>query len=174
MDEPARQSSRPILLVGMPGSGKSAIGPLLAERLALPFHDSDILIEARLGMSVAQIFARHGEQRFRAEEKCLVAALVAGPPAVIAAGGGAFLDAGMRALATGRAISVWLDVDLPVLAARLRGSTGRPLLTGDGDLAAIKAERDPLYALASLRVNAANPPGEVVAAILAALAEPAR
>ena len=174
MDEPAPRTSRPILLVGMPGSGKSTVGPLLAKRLALPFHDSDTMTEARLGMSVAQIFARHGEPKFRAEEKRLLAELVAGAPAVIAAGGGAILDPDTRALADSRAISIWLDADLEILADRLRGATDRPLLAGNGALAAIKAARDPLYALAALRVDAANPPEEVLAAILAALAEPAR
>ena len=174
MEEPVPRSSRPILLVGMPGSGKSTIGPLLAERLGLPFHDCDTMIEARLGMSVAQVFARLGEARFRTEEKRVIATLLEAEPAVIAAGGGAFLDPEIREAALRRAVPVWLDAGLATLAKRLRGAEERPLLAGRDALAAMKAERDPVYALAPVRVDSARPPGEVVEAIAAALAEPAR
>ena len=174
MDEPVPRSSRPILLVGMPGSGKSTIGPLLAERLGLPFHDCDAMIEQQLGMTVAQIFARLGEARFRAEEKGLIGTLLEAEPAVIGAGGGAFLDPEIREAALKRAVPVWLDAGLATLAKRLRGVDERPLLAGRDALAAMKAQRDPVYALAPMRVDATLPPGEVVGAIATALAEPAR
>lgn len=174
MDEPAPTPSRPLLLVGMPGSGKSTVGPLLAERLGLPFHDTDSIIEARLGMSIAEMFACRGEPEFRAEEVRLLGSLIALGPAVIAAGGGAFLDPGTRALALARAVAVWLDADIATLRARLAGADDRPLLAGLDRLAAMKAKRDPLYALAPVRVNSARAPAEVVESIAAARTEPAR
>ena len=157
----------------MPGSGKSTIGPPLAAHLGLPFHDSDAMIEARLGLSVAEIFARRGEGRFRSEEKKLLAELLGGPPAVIAAGGGAFLEPQMRALAAERAVPIWLEADLQTLERRLRDTKDRPLLNGEGALTALKAARDPVYALASVSVDASHAPDAVVATIIAALSEPA-
>ena len=174
MDEPAPRPTRHILLVGMPGSGKSTIGPLLAARLGLPFHDGDAMIEARLGLSVAEVFARRGEGRFRREEKRLLAELLGGPPAVIAAGGGAFLDPQTRALAAEHAVAIRLDADLQTLERRLRDMKDRPLLAGEGALAALKAARDPVYALASFSVDASRAPDAVVATIIAALSEPTR
>ena len=171
MDEPAPRPTRPILLVGMPGTGKSTIGSLLAAHLGLPFHDSDAMIEAGLGQSVAEIFTRHGEACFRHEEKALLADLMAGPPAVIAAGGGAFLDPETRALAAGRVVAVWLDADLNIIEGRLRTTVDRPLLASEGALDELKAARDPLYALADLRVDASRRPDEAVAAIAAGLVE---
>ncbi|MGE0180565.1 MAG: shikimate kinase [Sphingomonas sp.] len=174
MDEPAPRPIRPILLVGMPGSGKSTIAPLLAAHLGRPAHDVDALVETRLGMSIARIFARHGERGFRAEEKELIAALLAGPAAVIAAGGGAFLDPETRALVLERGYAIWLDADLVTLTARGLDGATRPLLAEPGRLAALKASRDPVYALAQVRVDAGQPPDAIVAAIVTALAEPAR
>ena len=74
------------------GSGKSAIGRLLAHRLGLTFEDSDAVIERELGMSIAEIFARHGEAAFRGVERRIIATLLSGPPIVLATGGGAFID----------------------------------------------------------------------------------
>ncbi|MGQ0661499.1 shikimate kinase [Sphingosinicella sp.] len=176
MDRPAPRPSRPILLVGLPGAGKSTIAPLLAARLGLAAHDSDALIEAALGRSIADIFREHGETRFRDEERRMLGELLAGPAAVIAAGGGAWLDAETRASVLGTAATIWLDADLDTLAARLDDGRDRPLLAGDvrGRLAALKVARDPLYALAAIRIDAGQAPERVVAAILAALAEPVR
>lgn len=174
MHDPTPRPNRPILLVGMPGSGKSTIGPLLAARLRLPFHDSDTIIEGRLGLDVTEIFDRLGEGRFRSEEKTLLAELIEGPPAVIAAGGGAFLDPDVRALAADRAVAIWLAADLGTLQRRLRDKMDRPLLAGEGALAEFQAQRDPVYALAAIRVDAASAPACVVEAIIGALSEPAK
>jgi len=174
MDDPAPTPSQPILLVGMPGSGKSTIGPQLAGRLRLPFHDTDAIIEARLEMRIAHIFARFGEGAFRAEEKALVTDLLVETPAVIAAGGGAFLDQETRAFALVRATTIWLDADLATLSGRLGGASDRPLLGDEGRLSALKKARDPVYALASIRIDASGSADRVVAAILAALSVSAR
>ena len=175
MDRPSPTPSRPILLVGLPGAGKSTIAPLLAAALGVPSHDSDALVVAALGRSIAEIF-RESEAGFRAEERRVLGELLAGAPSVIAAGGGAWLDAETRALGLARATTVWLDAELDALAPRLGDSHDRPLLGGDagGRLVALKAARDPLYALAPIRVDAAPPPPQVVGGILAALAEPAQ
>jgi len=174
MDRPT--PSRPILLVGLPGAGKSTIASLLAKTLGLPSHDSDRLIEAALGRSVADIFREEGEAYFRREERRVLLSLLTGSTAVIAAGGGALLDPDVRALAGGRTTMVWLDAGPDILTARLGEAVDRPLLAGDvrGMLAALKAARDPVYALAPIRIDAAPPRMEIVDAILAALAEPVR
>lgn len=174
MDDPAPTPKRPILLVGMPGSGKSTIGPLLAARLGLPFRDTDAMIETRLGTSIAQIFEQYGEARFRADEKALMTALLHEPAAVIAGGGGAFLDPGTRAVAISCATTIWLDADLATLSRRLGAATDRPLLASADRLAALKAARDRVYALAAIRVDASPAPDRVAAGIVAALTEPAR
>lgn len=167
---------RPILLVGLPGAGKSTIAPLLAARLGSPAHDSDALIEAAHGRSVADIIREDGEAAFRAEEGRIVAELLDAGRSVIAAGGGAWLAPEIRALATDRAAVIWLDAPLEALAARLGDARDRPLLAGDvrARLTALRAARDPVYALATVRVDAGRAPALVLAEILAALAEPVR
>lgn len=173
MDRPATPPSRPILLVGLPGAGKSTIAPLLAAALGLPSHDSDALIEAVHGQSLPDLFRAQGEAAFRSEERRVVANLLAGPAAVIATGGGAWLDPEIRAVASERALTLWLDADLETLVRRLGGARGRPLLAGDvrARLAALKAIRDPIYGRAHIHVDATSTPASVVAAIRTSLAE---
>jgi len=146
---------RSIVLVGLMGAGKTAIGKRLAARLNLPFHDADHEIEQAAGITIAEIFARHGEAHFRAGEKRVIERLLAGDPIVLAPGGGAFMDPETRALIKSRALSIWLNVPLPILLARVRGRTHRPLLNG-GDPAAILAQlaqtRFPIYAEADIIV----------------------
>jgi shikimate kinase len=168
-------SSRPIVLVGMPGAGKSTVGPILAQSLGLPFQDSDALIEAETGFSIAEIFRRHGEKWFRQAESRVIADLLRGPPIVIAVGGGAFLTPRTRAVTLRRSSVFWLDADLVVLHGRIHdGGGGRPLLAGKSpdDLAAVKRERDPFYALAHARIDANVAPARVAQAILASLGAP--
>ena len=92
-----RHARRGILLVGMPGAGKTSIGRRLAMRLGLPFLDADTEIEAAAGLPITDIFARYGEAHFRDGERRVIARLLAGPPIVLATGGGAFADARTRA-----------------------------------------------------------------------------
>lgn len=140
-----------IALVGLPGVGKSTVGRRLADRLGLPFADSDAEIEAAEGRSVAAIFAEAGEAHFRECERRAIAWLVEGPAKVIATGGGAFVDPDSRALLLERCLVVWLDGEPALLAGR---TEGRPMLAGDPEAALFRlaAERNPVYAEAHLRI----------------------
>ena len=153
---PPPRPDRSIALVGLMGAGKTAVGRRLARRLGLAFADSDAEIERSTGLGVAEIFDRHGEAHFREAERRILAALVAGPPRVIATGGGAFADADSRRLILERCIAIWLDADPAILAERVGRDERRPLL-GGGDprhaLAALAERRNPFYAEAHIRLN---------------------
>lgn len=160
---PPGLAARPIVLVGLMGAGKTSIGRRLAARLGLPFRDADHEIESAAGMTVPEIFARLGEPAFRDGERRVIARLLAGPPMVIATGGGAFMDASTRAAVRQHATSVWLRVKLPILVRRCSARDGRPLLAG-GDVEAILtrllAERGPIYAHADVIVDCTDEPPE--------------
>lgn len=165
--------SRTIVLVGLMGAGKSTVGRRLAARLGMHFIDADEEIERAAGMSVAEMFEKYGEAAFRDGERRVIARIIAGPPCVLATGGGAFVNAETRALILAEALAIWLDADVDTLAARVARRNSRPLLVGKDpravltDLAAI---RNPLYAEAQLRVPSASAPHEVtVDAIMKAL-----
>jgi shikimate kinase/3-dehydroquinate synthase len=176
--ERVASAQRSILLVGLMGAGKSAIGRRLAVRLGLPFRDADTEIEAAAGMSVAEIFARLGEAAFRDGERRVIARLLAGPPSVIATGGGAFVDAATRAAARRHATSIWLRVPLPILIRRVSGREGRPLLAGRDAadvLAKLSRARNPIYAEADIIVDCSDEPAEgTTGRVLAALAAHAK
>lgn len=159
-----------IALVGMPGSGKSTVGPLLAERLRLAFVDVDEAIEARHG-PIGDLFAR-GEAGFRAAEREVIGALLGGPPAVLALGGGAFADDATRAMVRRAARTIHLDAPLDMLAARVGDGAGRPLLA-EGPMAALArlhAVRAGHYAEADVAVDASRAAIEVAAACAEATA----
>lgn len=164
-----------IVLVGMMGAGKTAVGNALARALGVPFLDSDEEIERAANMSVAEIFRRDGETFFRARESEVLARLLAGPPCVLSTGGGAFLGAGNRALIAEKGVAVWLNADLELLWQRVRHKTTRPLLrTPDprATLAELLAQRVPVYREAQITVDAAPEYSveEMAAKVLAALA----
>jgi shikimate kinase len=129
----AKRLDRPIVLVGLMGVGKSTVGRRLARRLGLPFVDSDAAIEDAAGLSPAEVFERYGEQDFRDGERRLVARLVdEGKVKVIATGGGAYVDPRTRELLNERAITVWLDAPVDILAERTsRRDTRAQLRNGD-------------------------------------------
>lgn len=142
---------RSVVLVGMMGAGKTAVGRVLAQHLDAPMRDSDAEIEASSQLSIAEIFARYGEPFFREKESAVIARLLAGPPCILSTGGGAWMSPENRARLSTGAVVVWLQADLDLLWQRVRHKTTRPLLrTADpyASLAALYAQRAPIYALA--------------------------
>src|ERR1700739_2082826 len=129
-------SDRSIVLIGLMGAGKTAIGKRLAAQLGLPFFDADQEIERAAGATIAEIFTKHGEAHFRAGEKRVIQRLLAGDRIVLAPGGGAFMDPETRQTVRERAISIWLRCPLPILLQRVQGRMHRPLLNA-GDPAEI-------------------------------------
>jgi len=164
---------RSIVLVGMMGSGKSSIGRRLAARLSIPFVDADAEIEAAAGMTIPEIFDRHGEPYFRAGEARVIARLLEHGPQVLATGGGAFMNRDTRATIRAKAVSVWLRAEIEVLLRRIKRRSDRPMLkTADptATLTALIEERYPVYAEADLTVHSREVPHEtIVDEIVAAL-----
>jgi shikimate kinase len=172
--EPVLDIDRTIVMVGMMGAGKSAVGRRLAAALGWPFSDADWAIEAAAGTTIANIFEEIGEAAFRARERQVIARLLRGERQVLALGGGAFVDPTTRALVRERALSVWLRADLDVLVRRTARRDDRPLLAG-GDprarLAALLEQRATVYVQADLVVDSGKGSiGDVVARTLEALA----
>lgn len=169
----AYQGDRSIVLVGLMGSGKSTIGRRIASRLRMKFADADEEIERAADMSVSDIFARFGEAHFRDGERRVIARLLAGPPLVLATGGGAFMNAETRALIQRDSLSIWLDADVETLAERVGRRDTRPLLKDRDPIEVLRelaAVRNPVYATAHLRIPSASSPHEItVRAILKAL-----
>lgn len=147
-----------IVLVGMMGAGKTAVGKALAARLGVPFLDSDTELVQAANMSIAEIFERDGEAFFRQRETDVLRRLLDDPrKAVLSTGGGAFLSEENRRMISAKGVSICLDADLDLLWTRVRHKTTRPLLrTPDprATLAEIFAQRAPVYALADLSVTA--------------------
>ena len=171
MTELAKRLDRPVVLVGLMGVGKSTVGRRLARRLGLYFVDSDAAIEDASGYSAAEVFERFGESDFRDGERRLVARLIDGAVKVIATGGGAYVDPRTRELLNERAITVWLDAPVEVLAERTGRRNSRPLLRNDdpkGTLERLNEERRPSYAEAHIHVRSSEGPHrDVVEAIVA-------
>jgi len=154
--KPRYTLKKTIVMVGMMGAGKTAVGRGLAQRLNVPFLDSDAEIEAAADRTVPEIFERDGEAFFRAKETQVIARLLDEARGVLSTGGGAFLAEVNRANITARGVSVWLDADLDLLWQRVRHKDTRPLLrTADprATLAQIYADRVPLYAKADVAVT---------------------
>ncbi|WOE74138.1 shikimate kinase [Parasphingorhabdus sp. SCSIO 66989] len=166
---------RPIVLVGLMGSGKSTIGRRLANSLKLRFVDADEEIEKAADRTISEIFDEYGEKQFRDGERRVIARLIGKDPIVLATGGGAFVNDDTRALIKRDALSIWLDADLETLVERVSRKDTRPLLRNKSPrdvLTKLAAERNPLYAEADLRVTSANGPHmATVERILEALAQ---
>ncbi|MEM9796928.1 MAG: shikimate kinase [Pseudomonadota bacterium] len=148
---------RPVVLVGMMGSGKTAVGTALAARLGVPFRDSDEALVEASRMTIAEIFERDGEAFFRARETEVLRRLLDMGPGILSTGGGAFLREENRAAIDAAAVSLWLKADADLLWARVKHRTTRPLLMTDdprGTLERLLAERTPHYARAALAVQA--------------------
>lgn len=158
---------RSVVLVGLMGCGKSAIGRRLASRLGLPFVDADEEIERAAGKSIEDIFSDHGEPYFREGERKVLARLLRSGPQVLATGGGAFMNEETRAAVSENGISVWLRADLHLLVRRVGKRGNRPLLkAGDPEtvLRNLMATRYPVYAEADITVESRDVPHEVIVA----------
>lgn len=150
------QLKRTVVLVGMMGSGKTAVGRVLAAALDVPFVDSDAAIEEAAAASIPEIFARDGEAFFRKREAEVLKRLLSGPPRIVSTGGGAFLAQANRDAIAQMGVAVWLNADLNTLWERVRHKDTRPLLrTSDpkATLSTIYQERTPIYALAGLKID---------------------
>lgn len=159
MHELAKRLDRPIVLVGLMGAGKSTVGRRLAKRLGLSFVDSDSAIEDAAGLSAAEVFERFGESDYRDGERRLVARLIDGTVRVISTGGGVFVDPSTRELLNERAITVWLDAPVDVLADRTSRRDTRPLLRNDDPKATLERlaeEERPSYSAAHIHVKSGN------------------
>jgi shikimate kinase len=157
-----------IVLIGAPGSGKTTVGAMLAERLGVTFNDADAIIVERAGKSIAEIFTDDGEAAFRALEEQVTAELLE-LPGVLSLGGGAVLSSTTRA-ALGSHRVVWLRIGLSQSVKRVGLDTARPLLLGNvrGQLLKLLNERAPLYAEVATEVVDTDDttPAEVVETIM--------
>lgn len=136
-----------IFLVGFMGAGKSTVGRLLADRLAMPFADLDEMVEAAAGCTVAQMWAESGEEAFRAAESEALASLAGAEPSVVACGGGVVLVDENRAMLKSLGRVVYLTVSADEALARVGGADTRPLLAGGGAAVArqLMAARESVY-----------------------------
>ncbi|MDA7947907.1 MAG: shikimate kinase [Hyphomicrobiaceae bacterium] len=156
-----------IVLIGLMGAGKTAVGRRVATRLGLNFVDADTEIERAAGKSISEIFADHGETYFRNGERRVIARLLGDGPQVLATGGGAYMDEGTRELIAEVGISVWLKADLKVLMERVVRRDHRPLLKTEDPKAVMQRlmdERYPVYASADITVISRDVPHEVIVA----------
>lgn len=166
---------RNVVLIGMMGAGKTAIGKALAARIGVAFRDSDQALEDAANMTIPEIFERDGEAFFREKEAQIIARLLELEPGILSTGGGAFLQSQTREVIAARGFAVWLKADLDILWQRVRHKDTRPLLRTQNPratLAKLLEERVPSYAQAPLAVKAE--PGfsveDMTSAVIAALA----
>jgi shikimate kinase len=157
---------RSIVLVGMMGVGKSSIGRRLGTRLGLPFVDADTEIEKAAGMSISDIFVRHGEVSFRNGEARVIARLLEGGPQVLATGGGAVMNAETRAAIKTKGVSVWLSAEFDVLMRRIaKRKNERPMLQTPDPAATLRqllADREPIYAQSDITVQSREVPHDAI------------
>src|SRR5437762_4370143 len=161
----AALGTRLVVLVGMMGAGKSTIGRRLAARLHLPFVDADTEIEAAAGMTIPEIFERHGEPHFRDGEARVIARLLDSGPIVLATGGGAFMREETRARIAAKAVSIWLKADADIIMRRVKRRADRPLLqTADpaATVGRLMREREPAYQHADLTIWSRDVPHEKI------------
>lgn len=160
-----------IVLIGFMGTGKSSVGYILAQKLNRDFVDTDQEIEAVSGMSIAEMFKRHGETRFRSEESLVIDKWAMREDIVIATGGGAVLSEGNIAALKKNSLLICLDASPEDIFERVNRKKGsRPLVnknTGIEDIARMLEEREPYYACADIRIKTDHKsPKEIVAEII--------
>ncbi|MEO1746831.1 MAG: shikimate kinase [Pseudomonadota bacterium] len=155
----SKLAGRPLVLVGLMGAGKSAVGRRVAHILDVAFVDADTEIEAAADMTIADIFETYGEPEFRRLEASVMKRLLTDGNQIIATGGGAFMKAQTREAIAQHAVSVWLRADLDLLMDRVSRKQTRPLLKQRdprGVMQSLMDERYPVYALADVTVESAD------------------
>ena len=148
-----------LVLTGMMGVGKSTIGKLLAKKLLLKFIDVDKLIEKNQGKSIKRIFEDDGELFFREIEEKITLKILKNKRAVIALGGGAFMNSEIRLKILKSCTSIWLKVNLKKLIQRYKKNDRRPLLNKkktDSEVKRIYELRKKNYRLANFKINCDN------------------
>ena len=167
---------RHLWLLGLSGSGKSTVGPRLAQALGLPWVDTDAEIVRQSGKSIPEIFDQEGEEAFREKESAVLAKVAAGPASVISCGGGIVLRAANRQTMAATGLRIYLQADPATLARRIHSSRNRPLLSGkspEETLAAQLGQRAPGYEESEIQIGVARlKPDEVVGAIRQKLPAP--
>ncbi|GBE44082.1 shikimate kinase 1 [bacterium BMS3Bbin10] len=161
----ANLGERSIVLIGLMGAGKTAIGRRLARQLDLAFVDADTEIERAAGKSISDIFADHGENHFRDGERKVISRLLDGGPQVLATGGGAYMNEQTRKTIAKQGISIWLKAELKILLERVRRRDHRPLLkTGDPKevMKRLMDERYPVYESADITAVSRDVPHDVI------------
>lgn len=170
--------SRSLVMVGLMGCGKSSVGRRLAAALDLPFLDADDEIEAAAGMTIPEIFEKHGEEDFRSGERRVIGRLLQNGPQVLATGGGAYMNPETRAAIREYGFAIWLKAELPVLMRRVMKRNNRPLLKSANPeeiMRNLMTARYPVYSEAHLHVESRDVPHEaMVDEIIRALADIAR
>ena len=170
----AALGARSIVLIGLMGAGKTAVGRRLASRLDLPFADADAEIEAAAGASISEIFAEHGEAYFRQGERKVIVRLLESGPQVLATGGGAYINPDTRANIKAHGLSIWLKAEIKVLMKRVGRRDNRPLLAATDPEKVMKKlmeERYPVYAEADVTIESRDVPHDaMVGAVIDAIA----
>lgn len=160
-----RLGARSLVMVGLPGVGKSSVGRRLAQHLGLHFVDADTEIEKAAGMTISEIFAKHGEPAFREGEQRVIARLLEDGPQVLATGGGAYMAPETRAAIAQHGLAIWLDATTDVLVSRIAKRTTRPMFVGVDPrqkVLELRALRDPTFAKADIHVTSSAGPHERV------------
>ena len=165
---------RHIVLIGLPGSGKTTIGRLVAERLGAGFVDSDMIVVRKMQMPIVRIFATQGEAEFREMEREIMDQALAGPPSVLAPGGGWAVQPGQLEAAKENGFLVYLKTMVTTASKRAASDNTRPMLAGEDPLDQMRKllkEREPFYNKADAEVKNDTKPAETVADEIVGLAK---
>ncbi len=165
---------KPIVLIGMMGTGKTHIGKMLADAMAVAFYDSDKVIEERGGLTINEIFELYGEARFRESEEKTILELLEKDLCVIATGGGAPVNRNVLEAIKRGSVSIWLKSDVDLIYERIKQSKNRPLLQAKDPKAVLEdllTKREEYYAQADICIEIKeNNAGKILSEIIEALA----